>query len=113
MISGELIGIEANNGNMAAIDCMQKIAEYLGLATANLINIMNPRKIIIGGSLGNTGPLLTKLISREAAKHAMPTPMAAVAIEQGLLGNQASALGATCLPLLYKLEILAEHIPPP
>jgi predicted NBD/HSP70 family sugar kinase len=110
MISGELIGIEANNGNMAALECMQKIAEYLGLAVGNLINTMNPRKIIIGGSLGNTGPLLTKLISQEAAKHAMPTPMAAVTVEQGLLGNRASALGATCLPLLYKLEILAEEI---
>jgi glucokinase len=112
MISGELIGIEANNGNPAAIDCIQKIAEYLGLAAGNLINIMNPRKIIIGGSLGNTGPLLTKLIAREAAKHAMPTPMAAVTIEQGLLGNRASALGATCLPLQYKLEILTEQISP-
>jgi predicted NBD/HSP70 family sugar kinase len=110
IISGEMIGIEANNGNMAAIDCMQKIAEVLGIVVGNLVNIMNPQKIIIGGSLGNTGPLLTKLISREAAKHAMSTPMSAVMIEQGLLGNRASALGATCLPLQYKLEILIEKI---
>jgi predicted NBD/HSP70 family sugar kinase len=109
LISGELIGAEANNGNAVAIDCMQKIAEVLGIVVGNLINIMNPQKIIIGGTLGNTGPLLTKLISQEAAKHTMSTPMSAVTIEQGLLGNRASALGATCLPLQYKLELLLKH----
>ncbi|GHV37341.1 sugar kinase [Spirochaetia bacterium] len=109
LISGELIGVEANNGNAVAIDCMQKIAEVLGVVVGNLINIMNPQKIIIGGTLGNTGPLLTRLISQEAVKHAMSTPMAAVAIEQGLLGNRASALGAACLPLQYKLELLLKR----
>jgi predicted NBD/HSP70 family sugar kinase len=109
LISGELIGAEANNGNSVAIDCMQKIAEALGVMVGNLINIMNPEKIIIGGTLGNTGPLLTRLIAQEAVKHAMTTPMSAVTIEQGLLGNRASALGATCLPLQYKLELLLNH----
>jgi predicted NBD/HSP70 family sugar kinase len=68
LLSGELIGEEANRGN----------------AVANLINIMNPQKIIIGGTLGDTGPLLTRLIFR------------------------AAALGAACLPLRYKLELLQQ-----
>ena len=109
LLSGELIGIEANRNNEVAVSCMAKIAKPLGIAVANVINIMNPQKIIIGGSLGNTGPLLTSMITREAAKHAMPTPFEAVIIEPSLLGDRAGALGATCLPLQYKLELLMNH----
>jgi predicted NBD/HSP70 family sugar kinase len=106
LLSGELIGMEANKGNSVAIACMQKIAEILGIAAANLINMLNPQKIIIGGSLGNTGPLLTEMIDREAEKKAMSTPLSVVTIVQSRLGNRAAALGATCLPLQYKLELL-------
>jgi predicted NBD/HSP70 family sugar kinase len=108
LLSGELIGEEANRGNAVAIAGMEKIAGILGIVAANLINIMNPRKIIIGGTLGDTGPLLTRLISREAEKRALETPLQAVTIEQGLLGNRAAALGAACLPLAYKLEVLLQ-----
>jgi predicted NBD/HSP70 family sugar kinase len=109
LLSGELIGVEANKGNPLAVACMQKIAGILGVVAANLINMLNPQKIIIGGTLGNTGPLLTSLISREAAKRALPTPFSAVTIEQSRLGNRAGALGATSLPLRYKLELLLQN----
>jgi predicted NBD/HSP70 family sugar kinase len=106
LLSGELIGEEANRGNGVAIAGMEKIAGLLGIAVANLVTTMNPRKIIIGGTLADTGPLLTRLIIREAEKHALETPLQAVTIEQGLLGNRAAALGAASLPLHYKLEVL-------
>jgi len=106
LLTGELIGKEANRGNAVAIAGMEKIACVLSIATANLINLMNPSKIVIGGSLGNTGPMLTKLIYREVEKLAMKTQLQAVTIEQSLLGNIAAALGAASLPLQYKLEVL-------
>jgi predicted NBD/HSP70 family sugar kinase len=106
LLSGELIGEEANRGNVVAAAAMERIAEILGIAAANLINTMNPQKIIIGGTLGDTGPLLTRLISREAEKRAMKPPLQAVTIEQGLLGVRAAALGAACLSLRCKLEVL-------
>ncbi|MDR1252721.1 MAG: ROK family transcriptional regulator [Treponema sp.] len=109
LLSGELIGEEANRGNGVAIAGMERIARILGIAAANLVNTMNPRKIIIGGTLGDTGPLLTRLIYREVEKRAMETPLQAVTIEQGLLGNRAAALGAAYLPLHYKLEILLQQ----
>jgi predicted NBD/HSP70 family sugar kinase len=112
LLSGELIAEEANRGNAVAVAGMERIAEILGIVAANLINIVNPQKIIIGGTLGDTGPLLTRLISREAEKRAMKTPLQAVTIEQGLLGNRAAALGAACLPLRYKLEVLLKNRAP-
>ena len=39
----------------------------------------------------------------------MSTPFEAVTIKPSLLGDRAGALGATCLPLQYKLELLLKQ----
>ncbi len=105
-ITGELIAWEANNGNPIALQCMKKIVVQLGIAVSNLINTMNPQKIIIGGLLGNTGPLLADLIREEAAFRAMASPFATVHIEQSVLGTMAGAMGAASIPLQHKLELV-------
>jgi glucokinase-like ROK family protein len=104
-LTGEFIAAEANAGNPVGQECLQEMCRYLGIAAANLVNLLNPEKIIIGGTLGNTGPLLTRMIAEEAKKHAMGTPMSVVSIEQSRLGNKASALGATSLPLARKVDL--------
>jgi predicted NBD/HSP70 family sugar kinase/biotin operon repressor len=103
--TGEFICAEANAGNPVGVDCLKEMARYLGIAVGNIINMVNPEKIIIGGTLGNSGPLLTRLIAEEAEKHAMAAPMAVVAIEQSRLGTKAAALGATSLPLSRKVDL--------
>ncbi|MFA6507028.1 MAG: ROK family transcriptional regulator [Treponemataceae bacterium] len=105
-LTGEYVSIEANKGNPIARECLNDLARYLGIATANLINTLNPRKVLLGGTLSNSGPLLTQLVSAEAEKHAMAAPMAAATIEQGRLGNKAAALGATSLPLAHKVDLV-------
>lgn len=105
-LTGDLIASEANKGNEFAVTCMTKIAVQLGIAVSNLINTMNPQKIIIGGALGNTGPFLADLIRQEAACHAMASPFSTVHIEMSLLGNNSGALGAASLPLRHKLELV-------
>ena len=105
-LSAEKIAYQANEGNVEAIECIEKIAVQLGIAVSNLINALNPQKIIIGGPLANTGPLLANQIKKEAAIRAMPSPFSSVQIEPSSLGNIASSLGAAYLPLKYKLEVV-------
>ncbi len=107
-LTGDMIAEEANKGNLIAVECMQKIAIQLGIAVSNLINMINPQKIIIGGALGNSGPLLADLIRKEAALRAMASPFSTVQIEMSNLGNRASALGSASIPLSYKLELVAQ-----
>ncbi|MFA6682306.1 MAG: ROK family transcriptional regulator [Sphaerochaeta sp.] len=107
-LTGDLIASEANKGNKFAIAGMKKIAVQLGIAVSNLINTMNPQKIIIGGVLGNTGPFLADLIRQEAAIHAMASPFSTVNIEMSVLGNSSGALGAASIPLRYKLELVIQ-----
>lgn len=104
-LTGELICAEAEGGNPVGVECLRELSRYLGIAAGNLINMFNPEKVIIGGTLGNSGPLLTRLVAEEAEKHAMAAPMAVVSIERSRLGNKAAALGATSLPLSRKVDL--------
>ena len=107
-LTGEMIAYEANEGNPIALECMRKIAVQLGIAVSNLINALNPQKIIIGGMLGNAGPLLTELIRKEAAFRAMASPFSNVHIEQSMLGTLAGPRGAASIPLHHKLELVMQ-----
>jgi len=105
-ITAELIVQEANKGNKLAIEGLEKISVQLGIAVSNLINTLNPQKIIIGGTLSNSGSLLTDLIRQEAQRRAMKSPFSSVLIEKSSLGYNAGALGAATLPLHHKLELI-------
>ncbi len=105
-LNAELIVKEAIQGNDVAIECLEKISIQLGIAVSNLINTLNPQKIIIGGTLSNPGSLLTDLIRKEAERRAMRSPFSSVQIEQSYLGYKAGALGAATLPLRHKLELI-------
>ena len=45
-------------GDDLARDIVDEAGGYLGVAVANLVNLMNPGKIILGGRLGEAGELL-------------------------------------------------------
>ncbi|WP_371478857.1 ROK family protein [Kitasatospora sp. NBC_00315] len=80
-------------------------AEYLGASIADLINLFNPERIVIGGWAGLLlGPRLLPAIQQSATTHAFGFPRAQTSIELGLLGPDAVTLGAATLPLARFLD---------
>lgn len=73
--------------------------EYWGMATANLVSLFNPEKIIFGG--GVFGPALKFLdeIYIEAKKWAQPISIQQVQLQASALGNDAGLYGAGLLAL--------------
>ena len=73
--------------------------EYWGMATANLVSLFNPEKIIFGG--GVFGPALKFLddIYTEARKWAQPISIQQVQLLGSALGNDAGLYGAGLLAL--------------
>jgi predicted NBD/HSP70 family sugar kinase len=57
---------DAANGDRRALQAVRTIAEWLGQALGNLVNILNPQRIILGGSL--SGVLE---IARPEVEHAL------------------------------------------
>ncbi len=73
--------------------------EFWGMATANLVSLFNPEKIIFGG--GVFGPALRFLdaIMTEARKWAQPISITKVKLVGSLLGSDAGVYGAAYLAL--------------
>jgi len=71
----------------------------LGIAIANLTNVLNVEMIIIGGGLSNSWDLFIKFTTKEAKKRGLRAPMENVEIKKCELGDDAGLLGASYLAL--------------
>ena len=73
-------------------------AEYIGIATANLINILNPEVVVLGGGVIEAlADEMMSVIVETAADYAMPGAMKGVEIVASKLGDSAGITGAAVL----------------
>ncbi|MFI6802386.1 ROK family protein [Streptosporangium canum] len=79
---------------------LAETAAYLGVGLSNLINLINPERIVIGGWAGLLlGRHLLAEIRAASADNSLAQPYAATSIVLGRLGPDAVALGAATLVL--------------
>ena len=69
------------------------------MAVANLCNLVNPERIVVGGSMGQAGDLLLDPMSESVRLRAIPSAAEDVEIVPGELGERAELLGAVALVL--------------
>jgi predicted NBD/HSP70 family sugar kinase/biotin operon repressor len=101
---GEELEPEAVLSRAAAGDpgCRRAIADagrHIGVAVANLCNLVNPERIVVGGSMGQAGALLLDPLRESVSLRAIPTAGEDVSIVPGELGERAELLGAVALVL--------------
>jgi predicted NBD/HSP70 family sugar kinase len=78
---------------------------YLAAGFANLVNLVNPERIVLGGWAGVLlGERYLPQLREAVGKHALRQPYAQVSIELCELGRDAVALGAATLPVLRLLR---------
>ncbi|HEY5394435.1 MAG TPA: ROK family protein, partial [Trebonia sp.] len=83
-----------------AAEVLQRTALYLGDGIANLINLFNPERIILGGWAGLLlGEHMLPAIRAAARDRSLRHLFAGTSIELGRLGPDAVALGAATLPI--------------
>jgi predicted NBD/HSP70 family sugar kinase len=88
-----------------AAEVLDETALYLGVSIANLINLFNPERIILGGWAGLLlGERMLPAIREVAREHSLRHPFAQTSIEPGRLGPDAVALGAATLPIEALLD---------
>ncbi len=78
---------------------------YLAAGVANLVNLVNPERIVLGGWAGLLlGERYLPRLREVVGEHALRQPYAQVSIELCELGRDAVALGAATLPVLRLLR---------
>jgi len=81
-------------GDAVAVEVLSHAVELWGMATANLVSLFNPERIVFGG--GVFGPAVRFLddIAREAARWAQPIAMTKVQVTASTLNGNAALHGA-------------------
>lgn len=88
-----------NAGNEATRAILVEASGYLGLAVANLINTINPSKIVLGKELNKFPEDILEHLKNIAFAKALKYPASRVEIVTSRLGDDTSALGAAIIPL--------------
>ncbi len=83
-----------------AVAVLAETAEYLGAGFADLINLFQPERILVGGWAGlQLGTRFLETVKGYASAYALTYPAARVVIDMGTLGPDAVTVGAAILPL--------------
>ncbi|MGW4546149.1 ROK family protein [Streptomyces violaceorubidus] len=79
---------------------LAETAEYLGAGLADLVNLFQPERILVGGWAGlQLGPAFLESVRTHTLAHALRHPAGRVGIALGRLGPDAVTVGAAILPL--------------
>ena len=87
----------AIHGDKTAMGVFQETGRYLGMACANLINLLNPQAIVIGGGVMASGGLLLEAAREETRRRALPPSARDCEIVQSHLWPDAGIIGAAML----------------
>jgi glucokinase len=104
-ISGALVTELAHDGDPSANEVVELIGRRLGLGIVNLVNMLNPEVVVVGGGVIAAGELLLDPARRVVAQRALRPSREQVRIvraefgaESGMVGAAALALGALADP---------------
>jgi glucokinase len=104
-----LIAGAAADGDALAVEVLEETGFYIGVGVANLINMLNPERFVIGGGIAQAGELLLGPVRRTVDRRAVPLQRGTAEIVPALLGDSAGVMGAAAL-VLDRLEEIAPLI---
>jgi predicted NBD/HSP70 family sugar kinase len=99
-------------GDPLALQVVQEAAHHLGIAVAGLLNLMNPKLVILGGGLARLGDLVLEPLRDVIRNRTLVSSLAAAHVRTSELGPQSIAIGAATLVLDAALSD-SRLFPPP
>ncbi len=99
-ITGENIYELAVSGHEEYVNLFKETGEIIGIGLTNLIHIINPEKIVLGGGVTKSGPLILPEIVKTIEQRALTPQAKKTKIVITTLGDDATLLGAVSLLLV-------------
>ena len=85
---------QAANGDEACLAAIDTVAGYIGIGLANVVTVLGPSCIVIGGGIIAAGDLVLEPIRKALGAHLVLAPAESVGVVAAELGNWAGAIGA-------------------
>ncbi|MEO7374176.1 MAG: ROK family transcriptional regulator [Terrimesophilobacter sp.] len=86
--------LRAMGGDDACIRAIGDVGKHIGVAAANLCNLLDPERLVIGGELARAGELLLGPIRHATERSVIVDEQSMPDIVQAQLGPRAATLGA-------------------
>ncbi len=107
-ITARDVALAAQMGDLLSQQVVTDAGHYLGIAIANIVNLLNPDVVVIGGGVAQMGDLLLDPIRRTVRERSLRGAVNAVRIVSSVLGTRSSAMGAVTFALTHALHTLAD-----
>jgi len=98
-ITAEQVFLLAAEGDAIAQHIVDEVHTYLGIALANIVHLINPGIIILGGQVAQAGELLIEPLQARIHDLCLPGVGQSVRVVQGKHGSEANIVGAVRLAL--------------
>ncbi len=85
---------DAEAGDATALAAIDDVGRWLGIGLGGLVNVLNPRLVILGGPNARLLPLARERIEAELERYALPASRSQVRIVPAELGVDAPLVGA-------------------
>ncbi|MFF2191735.1 ROK family protein [Streptomyces sp. NPDC058157] len=101
----------AREGDPGCRRVIGDVGRHVGSGVASLCNLLNPSRIVLGGSLADAGELVLAPIRESVGRYAIPSAARQLSVLTGSLGGRAEVLGALALVLseMGDSTLLAEN----
>ena len=96
-IDAKIVYAAAENGDELANQILNETCQTLGIAISNVIALLHPQRVIVGGGVSFMGPLFWKPLRSEVALRSMPSFASSVEVVRAELGEDVVVIGAICL----------------
>ena len=93
----------AGRGDPAVLAAFESVADWLGIGLANLVNMLNPQAIVLGGHLGELYSIVGQHVDAQLDR-ALPAARDLVRIASSELGGDATLVGASEVAFTTLLE---------
>jgi len=90
----------AKEGDAFALDLVDYEADYIALGIGNLLNVLDPEIVVVGGGVSLAGDILFDKVKERLKKYAFPSTTENLKIVVASLGNDAGILGAAYLGMM-------------
>jgi glucokinase len=98
-ITGMLVTELAHDGDEAARDVVALMGQYLGIGITNVVNILNPEVVVVGGGVIGAGDLLLEPARRIVAERALAPSRDQVRIVPTRFGDASGMIGSALLAM--------------
>lgn len=95
---GEMVKA-AEAGDTLVLEALTEAGCAIGIAAANVVTILHPDWIVLGGGVIESGDLILDAIRKTIRQRVGMIPTEQIQVERSLLGDQAGLVGAVALAL--------------